>query len=104
MTAAAWLERLRDVTTAPPATEVVAELLAAWAPLAAARKAIFDDPTRPTALTAEHAELVAELRAREGAWSAAFAMARERVIAGRLGFGKAKRYQHDATAADFNRR
>ncbi len=104
MTASAWLERLRDVTVAPPATDVVAELLAAYAPIAAARKALFDDPTRPTALTSAHAVLVAELKAREDAWTAAFGAARDRVVTARLAIGKARRYQHAANPADFDRR
>jgi|HubBroStandDraft_6_1064221.scaffolds.fasta_scaffold42850_1 hypothetical protein len=104
MTASAWLERLRDVTVAPPATEVVAELLAAYSPIAAARKALFDDPSRPTTLTSTHAALVAELKAREDAWTTALGAARDRVVAARLAIGKARRYQHAANPADFDRR
>jgi hypothetical protein len=99
--ATSWLERLRDLTVAPPATDVVAELLAAWAPIAAARAKIFAEPDHPTMLDPEHAPLVAELRAREDAWSWAFAMLRDRVVASRLAIAKARRYQHVARSADF---
>jgi hypothetical protein len=104
MTASEWLERLRDVTVAPPATDVVGELLAAWAPIAAARAALFAAPDCPPALGAGHADLAAELRARETAWADAFGAARDRVIAARVGLGKARRYQHAAGSADFHRR
>jgi hypothetical protein len=96
MTATTWLERLRDATMAPPATDVVAELLAAWAPIAVARAKIFAEADRPTALGAEHASLVAELRAREVVWTSALAASRDRVVASRLAIAKARRYQHVA--------
>lgn len=104
MMAARWLERLRDATPLPPATDVAAELLAAWQPIAAARKAIFDEADRPTKLAQEHAALAAQLKAREDAWLAALGTARDRVVAARLAFGKARRYQHGAGSADSSRR
>lgn len=104
MTAREWLERLRDATPAPPATEVAADVLAAWAPVAAARKAIFDDPSRPTRLLPEHAPLAAELKAREDAWLVVLGIARDRAVTARVGIGKARRYQHGADAADSARR
>ncbi|HEY3802787.1 MAG TPA: hypothetical protein VGL61_09255 [Kofleriaceae bacterium] len=104
MTAKAWLERLRDATVAPPSTDVVSELLAAWAPIAAARKAIFDEPARPTTLAAELAPLVAELAERERIWHDALAAARDRVVSSRLAVGKARRYQQVTGSADLYRR
>jgi hypothetical protein len=104
MTATRWLERLRDATPPPPETAVGAELLAAWQSIAAARKAIFDEPDPPTLLTSEHAALAAELAARESAWLAALGSARDRVVTSRLAIGKARRYQHGAGAADSSRR
>jgi hypothetical protein len=104
MTAAQWLERLRDATPAPPATDVAAEVLAAWAPIAAARKAIFDDPRRPTTLLPEHAAVAAELKAREDAWLTVLGVARDRAVTARLAIGKARRYQHGADPADLSRR
>lgn len=101
MSATSWLERLRDATVAPPATDVVAELLAAWAPIAAARARIFAEPDHPTVLGAEHVPLVAELRAREDAWTSALAALRDRVVASRLAIAKARRYQQAARSADF---
>lgn len=104
MTAKAWLERLRDATVAPPATDAVSELLAAWAPIAAARKAIFDEPARPTTLPAELASRVAEVADRERVWHEALAAARDRVVASRVAMGKARRYQQVTDAADLSRR
>jgi hypothetical protein len=104
MTAKAWLERLRDATTAPPASDVAAELLAAWAPIAAARKAIFDEPGAPTKLPRELAPLVDELAVREAVWLAVLAAARDRVVTARVAMGKARRYQQAGQPADLYRR
>jgi hypothetical protein len=99
-----WLERLRDATVVPPETDIVADLLAAWTPIASARKALLDAPDRPTSLPRELAPLVAELKAREDAWTAALASARDRVVASRVGMSKARRYQHATGAAELYRR
>jgi hypothetical protein len=104
MTAAEWLQRLRDVTVAPPVTDIAAELLAAWAPIASARKALFDAPDLPASLPRELAPLVAELKAREDMWVAGLAAARDRVVASRVGIAKARRYQHPTGAAELHRR
>ena len=104
MTAARWLERLRDATPLPPETDIAAELLTAWQAIAAARKAIFDEADRPTKLAHEHAPLAAELKAREDAWLAALGAARDRVAGSRLALGKARRYQQGASSVDSSRR
>ncbi len=104
MTARDWLDRLRDATAAPPPSDDVSELLAAWAPIASARKALFDAPERPASLPRELAPLVAELKAREDAWVAALAAARDRVVASRVGMAKARRYQRATGAAELTRR
>jgi hypothetical protein len=104
MTAAEWLGRLRDLTVAPPRTDIVAELLAAWAPIASARKALFEAADRPQTLPRDLAPLAAELAAREAEWMSAFATARERVVAARVGMSKARRYQHVASPAELHRR
>ena len=104
MTARAWLERLRDATTAPPATDVAADLLSAYAPIAAARKAILDEPERPTTLSADLAPLVDELAAREAIWLAALAAARDRVVTARVAMSQARRYQQAGGSADLYRR
>ena len=103
MTAVEWLERLRDVTAAPPLTDIAAELLAAWAPIASARKALFDAADRPASLPRELAPLVAELKAREDAWLGAMATARDHVVASCVGMAKARRYQHATGAAELSR-
>jgi hypothetical protein len=104
MTPRDWLDRLCDATAAPPAIDGVSELLAAWAPIASARRALFDAADRPASLPRELAPLVAELKAREDAWVAAFAAARDRVVASRVGIAKARRYQHATGAAELYRR
>ncbi|HEX4450659.1 MAG TPA: hypothetical protein VH143_07305 [Kofleriaceae bacterium] len=104
MTAADWIERLRDLTVAPPVTDIAAEILAAWTPIASARRALFDAPDRPASLPRELAPLVAELKAREDAWASALAAARERVVAARVGMAKARRYQRASGAAELARR
>ncbi|HEY1551359.1 MAG TPA: hypothetical protein VGG28_26200 [Kofleriaceae bacterium] len=104
MTAAEWLERLRDLTVAPPAADTATELLAAWTPIASARKALFDAADRPASLPRELEPLVTELKAREDAWLAALATARDRVVVSRVGMAKARRYQHVAGTAEPTRR
>jgi hypothetical protein len=104
MTPQQWLERLRDLTVAPPVTDSTTELLAAWTPIASARKALFDAADRPGSLPRELAPLAAELKAREDAWLAALATARDRVVASRVGIAKARRYQHATGAAELHRR
>jgi hypothetical protein len=104
MTAEEWLQRLRDVTVAPPVTDIAAEMLTAWTPIASARKALFDAADRPASLPRELAPLVAELKAREDAWLAAMATVRDHVVASRVGMAKARRYQHATGAAELYRR
>jgi hypothetical protein len=104
MTPQQWLERLRDLTVAPPDTDIAADLLAAWTPIASARKVLFDAADRPASLPRELAPLAAELKAREDAWLAALAAARDRVVASRVGIAKARRYQHATGAAELYRR
>jgi hypothetical protein len=100
VTGEAWLRRFCDATTAPPATDDIDELLAAWTVVEAARQALLDGPDRPQALASELAPLVAEIAIREDVWRCALAAGLSRIGAQRMHATQIRRYQRSSGPAE----
>lgn len=97
-----WLCRLRDATTAPPQTDDIDTLIAAWDVVVAARQALLDHAPNLRSVVVEVVVVLGvEIEARQQAWRNAFAKAREKVGAQRVGIAKVRRYQRPTNAADF---
>jgi hypothetical protein len=95
-----WFERLREATIAPPETDDITMLLAAWASVVLARQAVLDEVDPPLMVTPEDRAITSEILACEQLWRSALASARHRVGAQRIHTAQVRRYQRAPGAAD----
>ncbi|MFT3694216.1 MAG: hypothetical protein QM831_13810 [Kofleriaceae bacterium] len=95
------LERLLEVFEAPPETEDIDALLAAWSRVVSARDALTADAPKglDTNDPAVRAMLM-ELQARHDRWGVVLAAAKARCGASRVGSAQIRRYQRSGRAAE----
>ncbi len=95
-----WFVRMRDATIAPPETDDITALLAAWASVVSARQALLDEVDRPQMVMPADRAITTEILACEQLWRTALLSARHRVGAQRIHMRQAHRYQRSPGVAD----
>ena len=91
---------MRDATIAPPETDDITALLAAWASVVSARQALLDEVDRPQMVMPADRAITTEILACEQLWRTALLSARHRVGAQRIHMRQAHRYQRSPGVAD----